>query len=109
MGRLVWCPDTSFAIFLSMYYLYVLRSLKDGKAYIGSTTDLKRRLNEHKIGKVDSTRPRLPMELIYYEAYSDEKDARERESKLKLKSRAYEQLRKRIRRSLQLSTRKTPA
>ncbi|MEK7518008.1 MAG: GIY-YIG nuclease family protein [Patescibacteria group bacterium] len=30
-----------------MYYVYVLRSLKDGKLYIGSTSDLKRRCKEH--------------------------------------------------------------
>ena len=83
-----------------MFYLYVLKSAKDSKSYIGSTGDLRKRVAEHKAGKVQSTKPRLPLELVYYEAYKDGKDARLREASLKLKSRAYAQLRKRIRRSL---------
>jgi putative endonuclease len=83
-----------------MYYLYVLKSNKDGNAYIGSTNDLERRMQEHNNGEVQSTKPRRPLELVYYEAYKAQKDARLRESKLKLKSRAYAQLRKRIEQSL---------
>jgi len=79
-----------------MFYLYVLKSLKDGQSYIGSTNDLRKRLAEHNTGKVLSTKPRAPLELIYYEAYKSEKDARLREASLKLKSRAYAQLRKRL-------------
>jgi predicted GIY-YIG superfamily endonuclease len=70
--------------------------LKDFKRYIGSTTDLKRRFREHQDGKVHSTKSRTPFELIYYEAYKSEKDARIREHQLKLRSRAYTQLLKRI-------------
>ncbi|HRZ95032.1 MAG TPA: GIY-YIG nuclease family protein [Candidatus Moranbacteria bacterium] len=51
-------------------YLYILKSLKDGKTYIGSTDDLKRRLAQHEKGKVESTKNRLPMELIYQENYN---------------------------------------
>ena len=84
----------------NMYYVYVLKSLKDGRGYIGSTDNLKRRLSEHLRGKVVSTKPRLPLELLYYEAYKVEKDARLREASLKLKSRAYAQLRARLKYSL---------
>jgi len=83
-----------------MFYVYVLKSLKDGKSYIGSTPDLRRRVAEHQAGAVVSTKPRRPFKLIYYEAYADEEDSRLRESSLKLKSRAYAQLRKRISKSL---------
>jgi putative endonuclease len=55
-----------------MYYVYVLKSQKDGKAYIGSTADLQRRLSEHNDGRVFSTRARVPFELVYYEAYKAE-------------------------------------
>lgn len=79
-----------------MFYVYILKSLKDHQPYIGSTSDLKRRLEEHKLGKVNSTKPRLPIKLIYYEAYFSEKDARHREHNLKLKSRAFIQLKKRL-------------
>ena len=52
-----------------MYYVYILKSKKDNKHYIGSTHDLKRRLNEHQLGKVESTKLRKPFLLEYYEAY----------------------------------------
>lgn len=62
-----------------MYYVYILFSKKDRKFYIGFTKNLKRRLNEHKIGLVKSTRNRHPLILILYEAYLTEGDARARE------------------------------
>jgi len=85
-----------------MFYLYILRSLKDSKLYIGSTSDLKRRFSEHNSGKNYSTRNRKPFELIYYEAYRSESDARQREKNLKLRSNAYSQLRKRIKNCLKI-------
>ena len=66
-----------------MFYVYVLKSKKDGKLYIGFTTDLRLRFQEHKNGKVRSTSYRRPLELIYYEAYKDEKIAIKREKQLK--------------------------
>ena len=83
-----------------MYYVYVLKSKKDGNLYTGSTNDLKRRLDEHNNGLVFSTKSRRPFELVYYEAYKSEKDARSREKNLKLRSRAFAQLKKRIGESL---------
>ncbi len=59
-----------------MFYVYVLKSSKDEELYIGSTNDLKRRIKEHQSGKSFSTNLRRPLELIYYEAYKKEKDAR---------------------------------
>ena len=43
-----------------------------------------------------STKSRRPFKIIYYEAYASEKDARQREKNLKLFSRAYYGLKKRI-------------
>ena len=83
-----------------MYFIYVLKSLKDSQTYIGSTNDLERRLNEHNSGQVQSTKPRLPFKLIYFEGYLSEKDARHREHNLKLKSRAFTQLKKRLENTL---------
>jgi len=83
-----------------MFYVYILRSSKDSKLYMGSTADLRRRLAEHNDGKVVSTKNRKPFELIYYEAYNNEKDARTREHNLKLRSNALFQLKKRLKRSL---------
>jgi putative endonuclease len=66
-----------------MYYVYVLQSVKDRKFYTGYSADLKGRFEEHKRGKVASTKKRLPVCLVYYEACLDERDARHRELYLK--------------------------
>lgn len=66
-----------------MFYVYILKSKKDNKSYIGSTNDLKSRMMLHNSGKILSTKLRRPLTLIYYEAYLAEGDARRREQKLK--------------------------
>jgi len=66
-----------------MFYVYVLFSEKDRKFYTGYSADLKGRFEEHSKGRVPSTKKRLPMHLIYYEACLDELDARHREKYLK--------------------------
>jgi len=77
------------------YYVYVLLSLKDRKFYVGMSADLKRRLAEHKKGKVKSTKNRLPVKLICYEAYLTKKEAERREIFLK-SSDGKKDLRKRL-------------
>ena len=79
-----------------MYYFYVLKSLKDNLLYTGSTNDLKRRVSEHNGGKVKSTQSRVPFELVYYEAYKSEEDARRRERSVKQRGKAFAQLKNRI-------------
>ena len=66
-----------------MYYTYVLQSEKDGKLYVGFTEDLKQRFELHNKGRVDSTKDRRPLKLIYYEACTDREDATNREKHLK--------------------------
>jgi len=79
-----------------MYYVYVLRSTLKTYFYTGYTDNLKKRLSEHNNGKVKSTLPYKPFELIYYEACLDEKDAYSREKYLKSRlGKSY--LRKRLR------------
>ena len=72
-----------------------LKSGKDGKLYIGSTDDLKRRLKEHDEGMSRSTMHRRPLELEAYIAVKDEHTARNLESYLKTGS-GIATLRKRI-------------
>lgn len=86
-----------------MFYVYVLKSKSDGKLYIGYTGDLRKRINEHNNGLVQSTKTRTPLTLVYYEAYAGEKDARQREKMLKSFSGSMVHLRKRIGYSLILS------
>lgn len=65
------------------FYVYVLESIKDGQRYIGYTNNLKRRIEEHNKGLTFSTKFRLPVRLIYYEACLQEQDAKRREHYLK--------------------------
>jgi len=62
-----------------MYYIYVLRSKKDGKLYTGHTDNLDRRLLEHNSGKVASTCSRKPFVLIHSESFSSRSKARWKE------------------------------
>ncbi len=66
-----------------MYYVYVIKSLKDSLFYVGYTENLKKRINEHNLGKVTSTKNRRPFELVYYEASRNQLDALKRERYLK--------------------------
>jgi len=83
-----------------MFYMYILKSLEDDKLYIGSTNNLRKRVKKHNSGLNKSTKSRSPFKLIYYEAYTNEEDARHREHNLKLRARALKQLLKRIEKSL---------
>lgn len=66
-----------------MSYVYIIKSIKKKWYYIGSTKDLKLRLQNHNLGKSFSTKPYRPLKLIYYEAYSTYHLARKREFQLK--------------------------
>ena len=79
-----------------MFYMYILKSKKNGSLYFGSTNNLKRRLEEHNQGLSTYTNMHRPYELVYYEAYKSENDARKREDNLKLRANAWNQLKLRI-------------
>jgi len=66
-----------------MWFAYALQSQADGWLYIGMTSDLKRRLEEHNRGYNRSTRSRRPFELFYVEECTSRKEAREQEKFLK--------------------------
>ncbi len=65
------------------YFIYVLRSLKDGKNYAGFTKNLKIRFEQHNNGEVESTKNRRPLVLIYFEGCLNQQDATHREKYLK--------------------------
>ena len=65
------------------FYTYILQSIKDGEHYIGYTSNLKRRIEEHSKGLTKSTKIRRPFKLIYYEACLDQRDAKQRERYMK--------------------------
>jgi len=66
-----------------MHYTYVLKSQKKEWIYIGFTSNLRRRLAEHKKGLSKSTKPYRPIELVFYEAYKSKSDAKKREEYFK--------------------------
>lgn len=66
-----------------MYFVYILFSHKDGKLYIDYTKHVENRFALHASGRVTSTKNRRPLELIYYEAYRNQTDAKKREVFLK--------------------------
>ena len=65
------------------YYVYVLRSLKDQKYYYGLTANIESRLSDHNAGRVISTQPRRPLELVYFEEIFGYTNARKREKYFK--------------------------
>ncbi len=83
-----------------MFYVYILKSQKNKELYIGYTNNLEKRLMEHRTGKGGYTKKYMPYELIYYEAYKAESDARHREHNLKLRANALSQTKRRIVESL---------
>lgn len=83
-----------------MFYFYTLKSKKDGNLYFGYTGDLKERFKNHNLGRVISTKNRRPLEIVYYEAYKSEKDARERERQIKKRAGALISLKRRLGNSL---------
>ena len=68
---------------LTMYYVYIIKSLTKDFKYIGFSSDLKKRFRHHNDGGNTSTSKYRPFKIVYYEGYLSEKDARRRERFLK--------------------------
>ncbi len=66
-----------------MWFVYILRSMKDKDLYVGSTNDIERRLTERNSGKVDSTKGRIPFSLEAYIAVREKARAVELEQYFK--------------------------
>jgi len=63
--------------------VYVLRSEKNDRYYIGSTNNLERRLEEHRKGSVRATSNLRPLSLVFQQEYETLREARRMEWKLK--------------------------
>ena len=61
-----------------MYYVYVIKS-ESGRIYVGRTSDLKRRIEEHQNGKNRTTKRMGKIRLIFYEAFLAKEDSIRRE------------------------------
>jgi len=69
-----------------MWYVYILKSARDKKLYIGSTDDINRRLLEHNSGEIEATKNRVPLILEAYVAVKDKVKASELEEYFKSNS-----------------------
>ena len=65
--------------FIMPYYSYVLKSLKSGIIYKGSTNNIEQRIILHNSGKVKFTAKHLPWELLFFEEFETRSQAFNRE------------------------------
>ncbi|KAA0685865.1 GIY-YIG nuclease family protein [Azospirillum brasilense] len=66
------------------FYVYILASRRNGTLYVGVTSDLARRVEEHKSGAVPGFTSDYGVKaLVYYEVYDDAENAILREKRLK--------------------------
>jgi putative endonuclease len=65
------------------YFTYMLKSQKDGSFYIGSTADLKKRIEYHNQGLSTYTSAKTPWAIVYFETFSSINEAMKREYFLK--------------------------
>lgn len=79
-----------------MWYVYILKSTAKNWHYVGSTNDIKRRIDDHNAGRSSSTKFYRPLVLVYKENYKDEKAARSREHEIKRNRKLKESLLKQI-------------
>ena len=68
-----------------MFYVYILK-LNNGKYYIGYSSKLKNRVNDHIKGDVRQTKNFRPLKLIYYSAFRNKLKALQFEHYLKTPS-----------------------
>lgn len=83
-------------------FVYLLRNTK-GRFYLGWTTDIERRLNEHNEGKSFYTRSRGPWKLISFESFSSISEAKKRERAFKKNPRMMRFFKKRALAAFKLS------
>ena len=66
-----------------MYFVYIIKSLIVIRYYIGSTENVDRRLSDHNLGKVKSTKAYKPWEIVNTERFDTKSDALKREKQIK--------------------------
>lgn len=66
------------------YFVYIIKSEKDGSYYIGSTQDLEERLERHNQGRSKYTKEKRPWNIVFREEFPNRSSAVKRENYLKL-------------------------
>jgi putative endonuclease len=65
------------------FFVYILKSESTGNSYVGHTSNLEKRLNEHNNGRTPSTRNKKPWKLVYKEEFPNRSQAVRRETYFK--------------------------
>ena len=65
------------------YFVYIIKSIKDGSYYIGSTQNLTKRMERHNQGRSTYTKAKKPWKLIFSEEHPDRSSAIIREKEIK--------------------------
>jgi putative endonuclease len=76
----------SYFDWLALFHTYILKSIKTGRHYYGSSGDVDRRLREHNDGEVTSTRSGRPWVIRYLEEFENKSQATQRERYFKKRS-----------------------
>ncbi len=66
-----------------MFSVYAIKSLEKKYIYVGLTSNVKKRINQHNKGKERTTKPYLPFKVIYQETFKTRIEARKKEKYLK--------------------------
>jgi putative endonuclease len=75
---------------MKRFYVYILASERNGTLYVGVTSDLPRRMYEHREGLLDGFTKRYGIKrLVHCEIYEDPETAIQREKRLKKWNRAW--------------------
>ena len=83
-----------------MHFVYLLKSKKHGNFYIGCTSDLRKRIEQHNNKQSASTARYSPWKLVYFEGFISKEDAYLREKSLKLHAQGLRRLKDRLRNTL---------
>lgn len=62
-----------------MFTVYILKSLKDNRSYVGYSKNFEIRFKQHNNGQVKSTKHRRPLVVIYTEKFDTSKEAKAKE------------------------------
>jgi len=62
----------------NIFYVYILKSLKDKKTYTGYTFDVGKRIKRHNNGQVKATKNRRPLVILFTEEFKNEQEAKRR-------------------------------
>jgi putative endonuclease len=66
------------------FHVYILKC-RDGSYYTGHTDDIEKRISEHKLGSIPTcyTKTRLPVEVVFTEAFATRVEALDMEQRIK--------------------------